>query len=281
MGPAELVAFNWYFVSFFTIMSESDSQSRVTISTSELASHLAALLDHKNVADWGNALNGLQLENSGWVTRIGAAVDACEATINMAAESGVDFLIVHHGLFWSGAQRVQGPLYRKLKRAMDADLAVFSSHLPLDKHPTFGNNALLAKALGFGADAVPFFFEKGAFLGVKARLPIGRDGLAQRLSGAVGGPVKLIPGGGQEAGVVGVVTGGAGAELALAASEGVDTFITGEGPHWTFTAAEELGINVLYGGHYATETFGVKALAQYVAEKWGLPWVFLDHPTGL
>ena len=80
---------------------------------------------------------------------------------------------------------------------------------------------------------------------------------------------------------IGIVTGGAGGDLKTAAAEGVDTFITGEGPHWTYGLAEELGINVFYGGHYATETFGVKALAAHLAKKFRLPWNFLDHPTGL
>jgi dinuclear metal center YbgI/SA1388 family protein len=242
--------------------------------------YLQTLLDHDAVADWPHALNGLQVENSGRIRRIGAAVDACEATLRSAAERGVDFLLVHHGLFWSGLQRVEGPAYRKLKLSLDADLAVFSSHLPLDLHPRFGNNALLAKALGFKRPE-PFFFEKGRFIGFKAKLVLDRAVLQKRLQAAVGGPVKLIGGGPSRTGVVGVVTGGAGAELFKAAAEGVDTFITGEGPHWTYPAAEELGINLLYGGHYATETFGVKALAAHLSRKYRLPWEFIDHPTGM
>jgi len=201
----------------------------------------------------------------------------------MAAERKIDFLIVHHGLFWSGLQRVEGPAYRKLKLAVDADIAVFSSHLPLDLHPEFGNNALLAKALGFPEVplAEPFFFEKGQFIGLKAKLSVDRDGLRQRLEQAIDGPVKLIAGGQEQAGMVGVVTGGAGGELFKAAAEGVDTFITGEGSHWTYPAAEELGINVMYAGHYATEKFGVKALAQHLADRYHVPWEFLDHPTGM
>lgn len=247
----------------------------------DVTGYLETILNHKNIEDWPNALNGLQVENTGNISRIGAAVDACEATLRMAAEREIDFLIVHHGLFWSGLQRVEGASYRKLRLAMDADLAVFSSHLPLDLHPQFGNNALLSRALGFPEPAEPFFFEKGQFIGVKAALALDRNELADRLRQAVGGPVKLIGGGPQRSGIVGVVTGGAGDELFKAAAEGVDTFITGEGSHSTYLAAEEVGLNVLYGGHYATETFGVKALAEHVARKYGLPWEFLDHPTGL
>jgi len=242
--------------------------------------YLTTLLNHDAVADWPNALNGLQVENSGRVLRIGAAVDACEATLRLATEQGVTFLLVHHGLFWNGLQPVKGPTYRKLKLALKADLAVFSSHLPLDLHPRFGNNALLAKALGFKRPE-PFFFEKGSLIGFKSKLALDRNVLCERLQAAVGGPVKLIPGGPERTAVIGVVTGGAGNELFKAAEEGADTFITGEGSHWTYAAAEELGINVLYAGHYATETFGVKALAAHLSRKYRVPWEFIDHPTGM
>ena len=253
-------------------------RSRATLSG--LVAYLESLLNHAAIGDWGNALNGLQVENSGRIHRIGAAVDACEATLQMAAARGIDFLLVHHGLFWSGLQPVRGAAYRKLKLALEADMAVFSSHLPLDLHPRFGNNALLAKALGFQRPE-PFFFENGSFIGLKARLSVSRTVLRARLQAAVGGPVKLIEGGPERVGVVGLVTGGAGAELFKAAAEGVDTFITGEGPHHCYPAAEELGINLLFGGHYATETFGVKALAAHLSRKYSVPWEFLDHPTGL
>ena len=246
----------------------------------EVVEYLTHLLDHASVADWPNALNGLQVQNSGRVERIGAAVDACEATLTLAAERGITFLLVHHGLFWSGFQRVEGPVYRKLKLALDADMAVFSSHLPLDLHPRFGNNTLLSKVLGF-KNLKPFFLEKGRYIGLQARHALDRAALCERLQVAVGGPVKLIPGGPTRTRRIGVVTGGAGGELAKAAAEGVDTFITGEGPHWTYPAAEELGINVLYAGHYATETFGVKALAAHLSRKYRVPWEFIDHPTGL
>ena len=110
---------------------------------------------------------------------------------------------------------------------------------------------------------------------------ISRKELAARLEKATGAKPKIIPGGKSVCEKIGVVTGGAGAEMKQAAAEGVDTLITGEGPHWTFALAEELGLNVFYGGHYATETFGVKALAAELSKKFKVPWKFLDHPTGL
>jgi len=256
------------------------SKQEKSQSLAKVTAYLETLLDQESVTDWGNALNGLQVENSGRIRRIGAGVDACEATLRLAAERKIDFLLVHHGLFWGGLQRVEGAAYRKLKLAFDADMAVFSSHLPLDLHPRFGNNALLAKALGF-KHPEPFFFEKGRQIGIKAHHAVDREVLRNRLQAAVGGPVKLIAGGPSRTGVVGVVTGGAGGEIARAAVEGVDTFISGEAPHAAFLLAEELGVNLLLAGHYATETFGVKALASHLSKKYRLPWEFIDHPTGL
>lgn len=242
------------------------------------------LLDHflktEEIVDYPGAMNGLQVENSGSVSKIGAAVDACESVIRDAAASGVTLLLVHHGLFWQGAQPLTGAAYRKMKVAFDHDMAIYSSHLPLDLHPTVGNNALLCKALGF-KQTKPFFVEKGQAIGLQVEAALSLQELARRLEKALEGAPHLCPAGPSTTRRIGVVTGGAGSQIAKAAAEGVDTFITGEGPHWSYTAAEELGINVFYGGHYATETFGVKALAAYLSKKLRVPWEFIDHPTGL
>jgi len=167
-----------------------------------------------------------------------------------------------------------------LRLLVEGNVAVYSSHLPLDAHPSLGNNARLCAALGFKR-LRPFFDFKGRRIGFQTRTKISRAELVRRLAEAVGARPRLLPGGGPFCERIGVVTGGAGSELKLAAAEGVDTFITGEGPHWTYALAEESGLNVLYGGHYATETFGVKALAAHLSRKFKLPWTFLDHPTGL
>lgn len=245
-----------------------------------IAEHLDRSLKIKSIADWPGALNGLQIANNGSVTKVGAAVDACEASIHAAAKAGVDFLVVHHGLFWGGAQPLVGAQFRKIKIALDANLAIYSAHLPLDVHPSLGNNALLCKALGF-KKMEPFFFEKNQFIGLKTAHVTDRDELVRRLEKILGSNVKLSPGGPRKTTRIGVVTGGAGAEVVKAFAEGVDTFITGEGPHHSYLLAEELGVNLIYGGHYATETFGVKALAAHLAKKFRLPWAFFDHPTGL
>jgi dinuclear metal center YbgI/SA1388 family protein len=232
------------------------------------------------INDYDGAVNGLQVENGGGVTRIAATVDASLATVQKAIQAKADLLIVHHGLFWGATQPWTGKRRELLQLLIENDLAVYSSHLPLDAHPKLGNTAQLSAALGL-KNLKPFFFTKGQFIGLKTMTSIPRDALVRRLEKAVGGRVTLLPGGRNVCQRIGVVTGGAGGELKLAASEGVDTFITGEGPHWTFALAEELGVNVLYGGHYATETFGVKALAAALSKRFRVPWVFIDHPSGL
>ena len=232
------------------------------------------------IGDYANAWNGLQVENSGAVTRIGAAVDACEAVISEAATQEGTLLLVHHGLFWPGVQPITGAMHRKMKLALNHDLAIYSSHLPLDLHPALGNNALLCRALGLEKCA-PFFVAKGQAIGLKSRTRLPLAEVARRLERALGSAPHLAPGGPSKTAWIGVVAGGAGGEVERAAAEGVDTFITGEGPHHSYSLAEELGVNLFYGGHYATETFGVKALAAAVAKKFRVPWEFIDHPTGL
>jgi len=238
------------------------------------------MLGTVKVQDFEGAVNGLQMENDGTVTRIAAAVDASHATVKLAVAARADLLVVHHGLFWARTHPWIGKKYELLRLLLESNLAVYSSHLPLDAHPRLGNNARLCAALGLKR-LRPFFFDHGRFLGFQSRQELSRAELAKRLQAATGEQPHMIPGGSERCQRIGVVTGGAGSDLAKAAAEGVDTFITGEGPHWTYALAEELGINVLYGGHYATETFGVKALAAELARRFKLPWIFLDHPTGL
>lgn len=234
----------------------------------------------REINDYPGAWNGLQVQNSGKVTKIGAAVDACEPVLAEAASRGVTLLLVHHGLFWGGVQPVVGATYRKMRTALAHDLAIYSSHLPLDLHPTLGNGVLLARALGFKKTA-PFFLMKGQHVGVQTRATLSLAEVARRLERVLGSAPHLCAGGPAKTARIGICTGGAGGEVAQAVAEGVDTFITGEGPHHSYTLAEELGVNLFYAGHYATETFGVKALAAVVAKKFRVPWEFIDHPTGL
>jgi dinuclear metal center YbgI/SA1388 family protein len=246
----------------------------------KIVAHCDKILRTREIGDYDGAANGLQAANSGTVTKIAATVDASLATIKLAITAKADLLIVHHGLFWSPRQPWTGKNYELLQFLVENNLAIYSSHLPLDAHPKLGNNAQLCAALGL-KNLKPFFLTHGQTIGFKSQTKILRNELAAKLERATGVKPKIIPGGKNICEKIGVVTGGAGAELKIAASEGVDTFITGEGPHWTFALAEELGLNVFYSGHYATETFGVKALAAELSKKFKLAWEFLDHPTGL
>jgi dinuclear metal center YbgI/SA1388 family protein len=248
-----------------------------------VSGYLDEVLELDAIPDYPQALNGLQLSNGGGsVTKIVAAVDACLPVIREAVALEADLLLVHHGLFWQGAQRIDGSVYDKLKLAMDNGLAIYSAHIPLDVHAEFGNNACLGRALGLGAGDA-FFPWKGIQLGLRytPAEPIARDALRDSVAEAVGAPVHLCPGGPESVSSIGIITGGAGSEVYAMAEQGVDTFITGEGPHWSYTSAEELGLNLVYGGHYATETFGVKAMAAHLAERFAVEWDFVDHPTGL
>ncbi|HEX8392088.1 MAG TPA: Nif3-like dinuclear metal center hexameric protein [Longimicrobium sp.] len=234
------------------------------------------------VPDYPTALNGLQVDSGrGEVRRIAVAVDAAQATIDRAIAEGADLLIVHHGLFWDGNQPVTGRRYRRLKALLDADLPLYSAHLPLDVHPEVGNNAVLARELGIEIQGT-FGEYRGSPVGVWGTVDeVLREGLAARLDGLLGARVKLVPGGPERVRRVGVITGGAGGSVADAVAAGLDAFVTGEGAHHNFFDAEEGGINLLLGGHYATETWGVRALGQRLQEQFGIEWVFVDHPTGM
>jgi len=248
----------------------------------DLTSHLDTLLRIHELPDYSNAVNGLQLANrKGKVTKVVAAVDATLPVVKKAIAAGADLLIVHHGMFWSGLQPWTGAAFERMSLALENNLVIYSAHLPLDVHPELGNNAKIAQAL----QLVPsggFLEYKGMAVGVTCEAALSLDDVVTRFTTALdGGKVHVCAGGPKVTKKIGISSGGSGSEVAAAAKAGVDTFITGEGPHWSYTLAEELGINVLYGGHYATETFGVKALARHLQQQFGLPWEFVDHPTGL
>jgi dinuclear metal center YbgI/SA1388 family protein len=250
------------------------------VALQDVVSFANELLEVAEIEDYPGAVNGLQLENRGTVAKIGAAVDASTRTIELAIDESVDLLVVHHGMFWGGVSPVTGPVYRRLAKAMEAGVAIYSVHLPLDFHPNLGNNVLLAEALEL-APVTPFWFVKGRAQGCLATISLELDELVRRAERVLGRKIWCCPAGPSRTQRIGIITGGAGSHIVEVAAEGVDTFLTGEGPHHTFVLAEELGINLLYGGHYATETFGVKRLAARLAERFNLQWTFLDHPSEL
>jgi dinuclear metal center YbgI/SA1388 family protein len=246
----------------------------------KIVSYMDKALRHADFQDYPGAHNGLQVENSGNITRIAAAVDCHEAVLQAAVNARANLLIVHHGLFWGETVPWTGVHYRKMRLCLDNNLAVYSTHLPLDAHPVWGNNALLMKALGVRRSR-PFFEAKGALIGRRAEVNWSVPELARRLRKATGVSPRVVCAVNPRVRKLGVVTGGAGNDIPQALAAGVDTFISGEANQHIYGLAHELGINLLLGGHYATETFGIKALAAHLSKKYRLPWTFLDFPTGL
>ncbi len=246
----------------------------------ELVRWLDAYLKIGEIPD--ASLNGLQVEGAPEVKRVGAAVDASLKTFEDAIAQGVDFLIVHHGLFWGEEKPVVGPLKRRLARLFEGDVNLYAAHLPLDVHPEVGNNAVLARALGL-SELAPFGAYRGTAIGLQGVFPTAQrlHDVADLLGRLTGMQALVHQGGSDLVKRAAVVTGSGSSFIAEAAREGIELLITGEPKHAAFHEPFEWGINVIYAGHYDTETFGVKALAEKLEAEFGLPWVFLDHPTGL
>jgi len=233
--------------------------------------------------DYARAFNGLQVQGADEVHRLVAAVDASEAAISAAAAKGADLLLVHHGLFWDGLVPVTGRRYRKLRLLLGHGMGLYSAHLPLDGHAEVGNCVLLARALEL-EPCGRFGAFQGADIGWWGTLaaPEEPDRFRVRVAEAVGGGrVHWVPGGPARIERVGVVTGAGGSFLQEAAAAELDALVTGEGAHHHHHDAMEQGVHLFLAGHYATETFGVRALGAHVAERFGLEWEFLDQPTGL
>ncbi len=230
-------------------------------------------------------MNGLQVANRGRVHRVAVAVDASKAAIDQARAEGADLLIVHHGLFWSGVQPLTGIVYEKFHALMHGDMAVYSSHLPLDVHPSLGNNARIAAALRLERDG-GFARHKTMDVGLTGTAQLETVELLARVEALVspyGGAVRTsVPVAGRTTKRWALCSGGGASSETLqeARDKGVDTLIVGEGPHHTTVDAIEHDICVMYAGHYATETLGVQALGEFLASRFGLPWSFLHLPTG-
>lgn len=226
------------------------------------------------VADFEGARNGLQFENNGTVTKIGAAVDAGLVPFRLAAERGVDFLIVHHGMFWNPPIPFTGVNREKLRVLFDANLAVYGSHLPLDAHPQIGNNVLLARELGLETTGT-FLPYQGVDVAVRAAPLADRRLLRERMQALFPQTLVAIEEGPQRPKAIGILTGSGRSAIPFLTQQGIDTFVTGELKQEYFNIAQEQGLNIYLGGHYATEVFGVRALAAEVAAKFGLPWEFI------
>ncbi len=247
-----------------------------------LLQYMDGYLSVSEYPDSTHALNGLQVAGPDEVRHIVAAVDASEATVDEAVEKGADLLIVHHGLFWDGLRPLTGRRLRKVAPLLAHGIAVYSVHIPLDAHAEVGNCAVLARELGLDVRG-RFGMYKGVEIGWWGELPGPETGeeLRERLEAVLEARVHLIPGGPERVESVAVVTGMGASSIEEAAERGIDALVTGEGSHHSHFDAMELGVTVLFGGHYATETFGVRALAEHVAERFDLTWEFIEQPTGL
>lgn len=248
-----------------------------------LLQYVDAYLGVPDHPDYPAALNGLQVGGPEEVHKIVAAVDASEASVVAAVERGADLLLVHHGLFWDGLKPLTGRRLRRIRPLIENGVAAYSAHLPLDGHAEVGNSVLLARALGLRVEGA-FAEYEGATIGWWGTLDPAMDapGLAVRLEDALdGAPVRVVPGGPDRVERVGVVTGGGASFVGSAVELELHALVTGEGSHHSFFDAMELGVHLLFGGHYATETFGVRALAAHLGERFDLEWEFLDQPTGM
>ena len=251
-----------------------------------IARFLDDTLEIARIPDYPGALNGVQLANLGDIERIACAVDVSTTAIDGAIAAGAKLLIVHHGMFWGGPVPITGAHHRRLWSLMTHDVAVYAAHLPLDVHPLYGNNALLARRLGLqssGGFARYQTIDVG--LSGESEVPTATLAAAARtLAAEQGGQLVATPfSAGRLTRRWGICTGAGASSSSLreAAERGIDTLIVGEGPHHTAVEARELGIVVLYAGHYATETLGVRAIADALAAKFGLVSTFVPAPTGL
>lgn len=229
------------------------------------------------------SLNGFQIKcPDREIRKVAFAVDAAEETISRAAEEKADVLVVHHGLFWGEPIAIEGAHYRRVKRALDAGLSLFVVHLPLDAHPVYGNNAQMALRLGM-TSYDPFALFHGAYIGYKGSLPFPMTipEIARLLGFDRDGGMNVIKAGPDMIGSVAIVSGAGADDIVEAIDDGVDLFITGVATHEIYHTAKENAINVLSGGHYRSEVFGVKALERLTKGEWKLDTVFIDAETGL
>ena len=228
--------------------------------------------------DAPGAFNGLQVANSGRVTRIGAAVDVGVVPFQQAVAAGVDFLIVHHGLYWDMPRPLVGSAYERVATLVQGNCALYSNHLPLDGHPEIGNNALLARQLGLKPKR-PFLVRDGEAIGCIAPLRQSRAALRARLERHYR-RVIAIEYGSESPRAVAFCSGSGNSAVPELGPAGVDTLVTGELREEWFTRAQEEKLNLYLCGHYATEVHAVQALAAELARKFRLPWQFIatDNP---
>jgi len=253
------------------------------MTTLECDAYLVKLLDHDRFVSADPSQNGLQITNSGKeIKRAAFAVDACLETIERAAAAQADILCVHHGLFWKDPELVTGIHYRRIKTAIDSDLALFASHLPLDAHGELGNNMGLLRRLKLD-DPQPFGDWRGVCIGWRGLSPLALDldTVIRRLFPDGKTVPHILPFGPRDIRTIGIISGGAAHEANQAAKAGCDLFITGEISHELYHYARENRLSILAAGHYQTETVGIQLLAAHLGRETGIDTLFIDVPTGL
>lgn len=246
----------------------------------ELVKYLNEYLKITEIEDVSD--NGLQVEGGDRVDKIAFAVDACHEAFRRAGEAGAQMVISHHGLFWGKPLMIKGVHRERIALLLKDNISLYAAHLPLDIHPQVGNNVQLLKLLGLSPEECRFGEYHGSMLGVMGRFPqpLAREEVVGKLQEALAAPMTVLPFGPQRITTVGVISGGA-ADMAVQAIEaGVDLYLTGESSHSVYHQVAERGLNVVYGGHYATETLGLRALAAHLTERFKLKTEFLDIPTG-
>jgi len=222
--------------------------------------------------------NGLQVENIGKIARVCVGVDASLAFFEKAAKRKSNLVICHHGLSWGDSlKRITDLNYRRLKFLIDNDIALYACHLPLDAHPRHGNNAQLCKAFGLQR-LKPFGLYHGIPIGFSGSLPKAMPYAAFKAHAhrVIGNIVGTMDFGKKIVRTVAIVSGGAAAEIDEAGQKGIDVYISGEPTLMAYHLAQEYGINAIFAGHYATEVFGVKALARLLASRFRVETEFLD-----
>jgi len=251
----------------------------------ELDSYLNGFLKKENFSS-DIALNGIQIQNSSpdskQIKKIAFAVDACEATALKAVQEGADVLFTHHGLFWGGCQTITGSFYKRISSFIKNDLALIAYHIPLDANNPCGNNHGIAARLGL-LDVKGFAHWRGMEIGVYGKLPapLTLDELAQKALRPGKKSKSVFAFGKEKISTVGIASGGSGEDVDEAIELGLDAFITGEFEHEQYHLAKEMGINVIAGGHYETETVGINLVREKIEKELGLQTVFIDLPTDL
>ncbi len=247
----------------------------------DLLSYLDAYLRLAEFKDYGP--QGLQLEASGEVIhKIALSVDTAPPVIAAAAEWGADMLLVHHGILWRSVERLAGPLGRRVRMLVQHDIHLYAAHLALDGHAEVGNNAVLAGLLDVAVDGwwcAPMGLPIGVWGRATAVPPLAQ--FVQKIESQLHTNARVLAHGPETISQVAILSGFGADEVAEAKALGCDTLLTGETSHANYWAAEDHGMNVIFAGHYATETVGVQALGQHLAEKFGLEAKFFDFPTAM